>query len=134
MHSLLLILFKPVIIQFLLPFFDYHFLFLYLPNLYLLCEFSGRLQKIRLSALTLDSVIQKKMFDIQNKDFRRFRDSLFHEQETSSSSFMEGFRCFLNAQLKTLISTGLNILGLKFKLDERELFIAINAITVVQNQ
>ena len=52
----------------------------------------------------------------------------------ASSSFMEGFRCFLNAQLKTLISTGLNILGLKFKLDERELFIAINAITVVQNQ
>ena len=84
--------------------------------------------------MTLDSVIQKEIFDIQNKDFRRFRDSLFHEQETSSSSFMEGFRCFLNAQLKTLISTGLNILGLKFKLDERELFIAINAITVVQNQ
>lgn len=84
--------------------------------------------------MTLDSVIQKKMFDIQNKDFRRFRDSLFHEQETSSSSFMERFRCFLSAQLKTLISTGLNILGLKFKLDERELFIAINAITVVQNQ
>ena len=59
---------------------------------------------------------------------------VFHEEETSSSSFMEGFRYFLNAQLKTLISTGLNILGLKFKLDERELFIAINAITVVQNQ
>ena len=78
--------------------------------------------------------------------FRTFRGALFHEQETSRVLIlearyfdwalvsMEGFRCFLNAQLKTLISTGLNILELKFKLDERELFIAINAITVVQNQ
>ena len=40
-------------------FFDYHS---FLCNLYLLCVFSGRLQKIRLSVLTLDSVIQTEMF------------------------------------------------------------------------